>query len=255
MPKAVLKTSISFGLVTFPVAITSGTRSNGVSGTTLHKDCMKKAKRVYKCESCKATDVETVTGYARGLGLVDGSPNYVILEKDEIDALVTDKDRILRVDAVVPEDQIDPRMTDSTYLLYPEAGGEKAYQLLLLALVEKKAAAIVTFHWRKTKLAAITPYEGRLMLTILVRPEEMVGVEAIETPAVNDKEFALAIQLVETLFGDFEHGKYEDEYTKKFKQLVEEGPSAEPTLDEEQPEEISSLLEALRASVEGGQAA
>ncbi|MFI5270077.1 MAG: Ku protein, partial [Chloroflexota bacterium] len=77
--------------------------------------------------------------------------------------------------------------------------------------------------------------------------------EGLSGSKVNEKEVQMAINLVEALSGDFEPGKYKDEYRDALLEVInhkiegtpmEAAPAAKPS------PKVMDLFETLRASVE-----
>jgi DNA end-binding protein Ku len=204
-----------------------------------------KLKQVSVDEAGDTVD-EPVTGYKNLKG------EYVVLSKDQLGSILSEKDRTLSIDKFVPAVEIDPRAYQKSYILHPEEGGEKAYGVIVKAIESRNVVAIVTFVWRsKSVLAAIRSHDGRLLLSQLSFYTEMVDMRNdlyYEAPEATEQEASLAGMLIDGMTGTFDHDDYEDEYTKRLRNLIETGEGiAQGEMEAE--EAVDDLLEGLKASL------
>src|SRR5436305_815878 len=113
----------------------------------------------------------------------------------------------------------------------------------------------------KQQLVAVRPIgDDVLGMATMVFPDEVIDPATIdEIPAaddvkVNDRELAIAEQLVESLAADFDPDKYHDSYREEVLALVERKAAGEhiavqPEADEEEAE-VPDLMSALKASLD-----
>jgi DNA end-binding protein Ku len=69
---------------------------------------------------------------------------------------------------------------------------------------------------------------------------------------VNERELAMATQLVETLSGDFEPEKYHDEYREQVLELIDQKAAGQEIVAQPEPEapaKVLDLMAALEASL------
>src|SRR3954466_7250513 len=153
-------------------------------------------------------------------------------------------------------------MYDHPYYLAPGAGGAKPYRLLLEAMRESGKVAIAKVVIRqKENLVAIRPMDGEVlgMATMIfadevVDPERIDELDAAREVDVNDRELSIAKQLVESLSGEFEPGKYRDTYREEVLAMIERKAAGEeiavqPAREEEE-EPVPDLMAALKASLD-----
>src|SRR5205085_10662486 len=85
-------------------------------------------------------------------------------------------------------------------------------------------------------------------------PEHLDDLPDPDEVKTTDKELAIAKQLVESLAGDFEPGKYRDTYREEVLALIERKAAGEEIAiqpaPEEKPAEVPDLMSALQASLE-----
>jgi DNA end-binding protein Ku len=187
---------------------------------------------------------------------------YVVIEPAELDALDPKKTRTIDIEEFVDLDEIDPIFYDHPYYLAPGAGGGKPYRLLLDAMRDTRKVAIARVVIRqKESLVAIRPMEGDVLgMATMIFPDEIVppdridDLEAAREAKTNDRELAIAKQLVESLAADFEPEQFHDSYREEVLALVERKAAGEeiavqPVRDEEEAP-VPDLMSALKASLD-----
>src|SRR6201994_3657619 len=216
MPRSIWTGAISFGLVTVPVKLYSAVsrktvrfhQLNGKTGVRIQQ------KRVDPTTGDEVPYEDIVKGY-------ELTPDrYVLIEPGELEALDPKKTKSIEIEDFVALDDIDPLYYDHPYYLAPGAGGAKPYRLLLEAMRETGRVAIATVVIRqKQQLVAVRPIgDHALGMATMVFPDEIGAVEEIE---INERELAIAEQLVESLAADFDPDKYRDSYREEVLALVE----------------------------------
>ena len=141
---------------------------------------------------------------------------YVLIEPGELEALDPKKTKSIEIEDFVALDDIDPIYYDHPYYLAPGPGGAKPYRLLLEAMRETGRVAIATVVIRsKQQLVAVRPIgDHALGMATMVFPDEVIDADtideigAVEDIEINDRELAIAEQLVESLAADFDPEKY-----------------------------------------------
>jgi Ku protein len=189
---------------------------------------------------------------------------YVMLERDELEALRPTPDRTIHVEAFVPLEQIDPVYFERSYYLAPgrpgddPRGTERAYGLLLTALEQAGRVGIGRFVMRTREyLAAVRPMDGVLGLETLFFSDEVRRVAEVLpyglSAEASERELNVAMKLIEVMAGDWEPSEYADTYRERVKELIQQkAEGLEPVIEEEPPPrpEMADLLAALRQSVE-----
>ena len=139
-PRAGWTGNVTFGLVSFRVeAFNAVSREQGdIHFHLLHKDCHRRIKYQKVCpEHGEVPADEIVSGYEYK------KDHYVEIDKEELDALRTESERALKIDAFIPCDAIDLRYFDGRmYYLAPDgAAAEEPYAVIAEALAQEKSAA------------------------------------------------------------------------------------------------------------------
>jgi DNA end-binding protein Ku len=246
--------AISFGLVNVPVKAFTGVRSHTVHFHQLEKDTGARVRyRKVSEKTDKQLDADDIEpGYELSRG------RYVVVDPDELDRLRPKSTRAIEIEDFVELTTIDPIYYDTTYWLAPD--GEQAakpYGLLLAAMQDEQRVGVGSVVIRnKQHLAAIRPYDGRLVLTtmrfadeVLEAPDE-VSDSDVARPAT--KERKLARQIVDSMTTDWDPGRYHDTYTEQVQDLIKRKAKGEEiTVEEgeEAPADVVDLTEALEASI------
>jgi DNA end-binding protein Ku len=244
--------TIVFGAVTLPIKLHAAVESRTVHFHEVH---LADGARIEHRRFCSKEDREVPKDeVVRGYEIREGE--YVVVDKDEVDAAAGTRSRIIEVEHFVDVEQIDPAFYDHPYLLGAGTGGADAYRLLHDAMERTSRAAIgrFTFHNREY-LAAIRPYADVLVLHTLRFVDELVAADELELPdagrRADEREVKMAAQLVQTLHEDFDPRRYRDEYRELVLKAIEaKAKGKEPPRDTPPDRDDSDdLLAALQASL------
>jgi DNA end-binding protein Ku len=251
--RAIASGTISFGLVSVPVKLYSGTQSKNLSFNLLHDKDHSRLKQQYICQTCG----EVVEREAMVRGYEYAKDQYAVLSPEEIKALDQESDQSIEIEAFVPMASVDPIYFEKTYLLGPDKGGHKAYRLLREAMAAVGKGAVAKFSTRgRHQLVLLREAQGGLMMHTLFYADEVRDfgeVERGEEVALKPGELELAVQLIEQLGSEgFNPSGYRDEYRERALALIEQkvageqiavGPARAPK------GQIIDLMEALKASL------
>ncbi len=257
MPRAIWTGAISFGLVTVPVRLYSAVNRKTVRFNQLDStDNGRIAQRRVNPRTGEEVPYERLV---KGYEIAPDS--YVVISDEELDSLEPEKTRTIEIEDFVEEAEIPPIFYDHPYYLAPGPGGAKPYRLLLEAMRETGKVAIARVVIRsKESLVAIRPSGDALEMSTMLFADEVNDPSRIdELPDPDDvkttaKELSIAKQLVDSLAGPFEPGKYHDEYREQVLALIERKAAGEEVVVQEAPEaepaEVPDLMAALQASLD-----
>lgn len=228
MPHAIWKGSISFGLVTIPVALYPAEERRDLSFRMLDgRDLTPlKQRRVNERTGEEVAWDDVVKGYELESG------RFVVVAEEDFRAADVEATQTIDVLAAVCAEEIDPAYFDKPYHLEPAKAGRKAYALLreTLRRTGRVALAKVVIRTRQ-HLAALIPDGQLLMLEILRYPHELRSAEALELPpedvaeaGVTEAELEIASQLIEAISRSFDpHAEeYRDTYRDALLSLIEQ---------------------------------
>jgi DNA end-binding protein Ku len=256
MPRAIWNGSISFGLVNIPVKLYNAVSRKNVSFHQIDSDSGARIKM--QRVSSKTGEEVPYERIVKGYELAP--ERYVLVEPEELDALDPEATHTIDIEEFVDLVDIDPIFFDSAYYLAPGKGAEKSYALLAKAMEEQGKVALARFVMRtKQYLASVRAKEGMLLLSTMVYadevvpPEQLPELDEIDRVKVNDKEVAMAAQLIDSLSAEFAPERFRDTYRDQVLELIERKASGEEIVVEtpEAPEATSvvDLMAALEASV------
>jgi len=252
-PRAIASGTISFGLVSVPVKLFSGTQSKSLHFNMLHDKDKARLRQQYVCSACD----EVVERDATVKGFEYAKGQYAVLSDAELKAIEQSSDQSIEIEEFVPIEQVDPIYFDKAYLLAPDKGGQKAYRLLREAMKNAGKGALAKFSTRgRQQLVLLREARGGLMLHTLFYADEVRDFSELDTAesiAPKEGEIALAVQLIGQLATDsFAPEKYEDEYRVKTLAVIEQKVAGNEIVAAPAAAakgQIIDLMEALKASL------
>lgn len=244
------KSVITFGMVAIPIGMSTTTQDNDIRFNQLHKEDNSRIRYKKTCAHCgmevKSEDI--VKGYEYD------DDKYVVITEDEIEKIKTEKEKSIQILHFAQLNQISPVYYEKTYQAVPEAGGEKAFELLRSALmVEQKIAIGKTVMGTKDTLMAIIPREDGILISTMYYADDIKALQKQYTkPEVNEQELNMAKILINSMDTPFDPSKYKDEYQERLRALIETKISGKEIVAPESDNvgKVIDLMEALKASVE-----
>ena len=246
--------TISFGLVSVPVNLYSSSESKAsVSFNMLHKKCGGRLKQQYICprdnnEVVERTDI--VKGYEFA------KDQYVVLSTDELKAIEEKATGMIDVIEFVPLAKVDREYVDKVYYLGPDKGADRAYRLLVAALLDTGKAALGQYAARgQQHLVLLRPLNGVLVMEQLHYADEVRPTTEVTVPEgeVKPMELTLAKQLIEqTTNENFEPEKYKDTVRERVMETIQrkvDGQDITTDIAPESGSKIIDLMDALKASL------
>jgi DNA end-binding protein Ku len=256
MPRAIWSGSISFGLVNIPVKLFNAVSRKSVSFNQIDSRTGARIKyqKVSGADGSEVPNDAIVKGYELPSG------EYVLINDDELATLDPEAVRTIDIEEFVDLADIDPIFYDSAYYLAPDKATIKPYALLAEAMERSQKVGIARFVMRsKQYLAAVRPKDGKLLLSTMVYADEVnetdgiSELDGVSKVDVNDRELAMAEQLIESLSTEFHPEKFEDTYRNRVLDLIERKAAGETELvAAPQPvsaDKVVDLMAALEASV------
>ena len=249
------KSIITFGIVAIPIAMYTTNQDNDIHFNQLHKEDNSRIRYKKTCAHCgkevKANDI--VKGFEYD------EDKYVVVTDEEIEKIKTEKEKSIQILHFAQLNQISPVFYDKTYQAVPQAGGEKAFELLRAALMaEQKIAIGKTVLGTKDTLMAIIPREDGILISTMYYADDIKELQKqYSSPEVSEQELSMAKTLINSMDTPFDPSKYQDEYQSKLRELIETKISGKDVVAPESDREVKviDLMEALKASVEKAQKA
>ena len=243
------KTTIAFSLVSVPISMYTATHDSDISFNQLHEADGHRIRYKKVCGHCnqevKSEDI--VKGYEYA------EDKYITITDDDLEKIKTEKDKSIQILHFATLNQISPTYFDKTYYAVPEAGGEKAFELLRIALLQEQKIAIGKTVMRdKESLIAIIPREdGMIVQTMLYQDDIKELPKTYQKAEVSDAELQMAKTLINSMNTPFNTNLYKDEYQEKLKELIETKIQGKEVQNKEESQTtIINLMEALKQSIE-----
>lgn len=247
------KSVITFGMVAIPIAMLTTTQDNDIHFNQLHKEDNSRIRYKKTCAHCgkEVTTQDIVKGYEYD------KDKYVVITEEEIEKIKTEKEKSIQILHFAQLNQISPVYYEKTYQAVPEAGGEKAFELLRSALMnEQKIAIGKTVMGTKDTLMAIIPREDGVLISTMFYADDIKELQKPYTkPEVSEQELNMAKILINSMDTPFDPSKYKDEYQSRLRELIESKVSGKEIVAAEPDSagKVIDLMEALKASVEKAQ--
>src|SRR5437868_10553633 len=211
----------------------------------------------------KTVDAGTGEEVSRG-DLVKGfevaKGEYVLFDKEELDAVKLESTRIIDIEKFVPRSSIDRLYWDTPYHLVPSGKtGVEAFAVIREAMKLKGMVALGRLVMStRERICAIEIEEAGLLLTTLRTAEEVRAADEIphtELPKPDKGMLDIAEKIIDQQSGDFDPSEFTDRYEDALRALIEEkkkGKPVKPAKPANDDGKVIDLMAALKKSLEGG---
>jgi DNA end-binding protein Ku len=254
--RAIWTGSISFGLVTIPVALQNASRSEELKFRLLRGKDLSPVnyKRVAEVDGKEVPWDEIVKGYEYEKG------KFVVLKDEDFKRIDLEATDTIDIVDFVPLNEINPVFFYKPYYLAPQKGGAGAYNLLRDVLVDTNKAGISKVIIRTRQHLAAVKANGNLLVLELMRfADELVDPNNIKIPTekkTGARELTMAKTLVDQMSEGWDPERYTDEYKSALMKLIdrkiESGGKALPANEHKakRPTNVIDLASVLQRSLE-----
>ncbi|QND70043.1 Ku protein [Tardiphaga robiniae] len=258
-PRAYWKGSLKLSLVTCPVVLYPAATS--VEKTKFHMINRETGNRL-KQQMVDAETGDVVEKEQKGRGYEISKGEYVEIEKEELEAVQIESNHTIDIDNFVPRDEIDRRYLNVPYYIAPDGkAGADAFAVIRDAMKDKDRVALARIVLtNREHIIAIEPLGKGLLGTTLRFPYEVRDEEDyfddIKSPKISKDMIDLAVHILDSKAAHFDPSKFKDEYETALKTLVKRKAAGKPVKvveKEEKPDNVINLMDALKASLKGGQ--
>src|SRR5450759_4314412 len=246
MASSVWSGYLTFGLISMPVKLFSGARSNHISFNMLHRDDNTRVKQQLWCphDERVVERNEIVKGYEYRKG------EYVVIEPEEIKKIEPKTAKAMEILEFVEYKEVDPIYFESSYFLVPDEAGRRPYALLTKAMEETGYVAIakLTMHNREYTVF-LRPHAGGLMLHTMYYSDEVRQLEGFGATDVELKEAEVKVahQLIEALAAEWDPEKYHDTFQENVKKLIETKLEGGKIAEVEKPKKLAPVVDLMAA--------
>ncbi|MGI9245906.1 MAG: Ku protein [Steroidobacteraceae bacterium] len=263
MARTIWKGAVSFSLIHIPVSLYPASRSASLDFTMLDSRDFSPIgyQRINKATGSTVEWGDIVKGYEYEKG------EYVVLTDEDFRQANVEATQTIDIQGFVEPHAIPPMYFDTPYYLAADKRGEKVYTLLREALVKSGTVAIGLIVLRtKQHVCALLPVGDTLLLNTLRYADEVLD-PAVHAPAtrtledarVSQREFGMAVKLVEDMRQSWDAQAYRDTYREDLLQRIEEKVQAGQTktltpaaakTSEMRSADVVDLSELLKRSLE-----
>src|SRR5215213_10911082 len=255
--RAIWKGSISFGLVSIPIALYPATQKEDLKFRLLRAKDLSPVnyKRVAAKDGKEVPWDEIVKGYEYEKG------KFVVLSEKDFQRVDLEATQTVDIQDFVDIDEIDPMYFYKPYYLEPQKGGDKAYTLLREALSDGKKVGIAKVVIKTRQyLAGVKALKDALVLELMHFAEELADAGKLNVPkkaTIGKREKEMAEALVKSMTSKWDPEKYKDDYREALMEVIEEKVESGGKEIEEKPKEkrpstkvidlVAVLQESLKA--------
>jgi DNA end-binding protein Ku len=242
--------SISIGLVNVSVKLYTMIRDQAFSFKMLHNEDGQPLKYERVCTKDKKVVEwkDIVKGYEIRKN------EFVVIQKEELEAIRPESDTRIRLDKFVSLLAIDPIYFEKSYIMVPDKS-EDAYSLLMTVIQQQGKAGMGRVTMRTKEYPVVVHvYNNALVLTTLryayevVDPRDMEELRELKKPG--KKELELAVKIIEDLSGGFDITEYRDTYRDKLEELIQKKMKGEVVMAvAPKQEEVRELMVALQETI------
>jgi DNA end-binding protein Ku len=217
---AIWKGTISFGLVSIPVALQNASRTEELKFRLLRRADLSPVnyKRVAALDGKEVPWEQIVKGYEYEKG------KFVVLKEEDFKRIDLEATDTVDIVDFVDLAQINPIYFHKPYYLEPQKGGAAAYHLLRHVLAETNKAGIAKVIIRTRQHLAAVKANGALLVLELMRfADELVAPSSIKVPTEKKpgtREIGIAKTLVNQMTEDWDPSRYTDDYRSAMMKLI-----------------------------------
>jgi DNA end-binding protein Ku len=217
--RSIWKGSIGFGLVNIPVKLFSAVETSSLDFDMLDgRDHARiRFQRVNEHTHKEVPYDKIVKGYKL-------NDDYVIVEDQDFEDAAPEKSKVIEIESFVDIADVNPMFYETSYYTEPDTKNNKAYALLLKALIQSKKAGLARFVLRSTEsLCIVHPVEHVLVVTRIRFGQEIRSTEDLnigDDVTVSKKELDVGLALINQYAEDFDVSKFKDEYNDELLKII-----------------------------------
>jgi DNA end-binding protein Ku len=217
--RSIWKGSIGFGLVNIPVKLFSAVQTSSLDFDMLDgRDHARiRFQRVNEHTHKEVPYDKIVKGYKL-------NDDYVIVEDQDFEDAAPEKSKVIEIESFVDIADVNPMFYETSYYTEPDTKNNKAYALLLKALIQSKKAGLARFVLRSTEsLCIVHPVEHVLVVTRIRFAQEIRSTEDLnigDDVTVSKKELDVGLALINQYAEDFDVSKFKDEYNDELLKII-----------------------------------
>jgi DNA end-binding protein Ku len=217
--RSIWKGSLGFGLVNIPVKLYSAIQSSSLDFDML--DSRDHARIRYQRVNEHTHKEVPYDKIVKGYKLND---DYVIVDEQDFADAAPEKSKVVEIESFVDIADVNPMYYETSYYTEPDSKNNKAYALLVQALIKSKKAGLARFVLRsKESLCIVHPVENVLVITRIRFGQEIRSTEDLnisDKTTVSKKELDMGLALINQYADKFDVSKFKDEYDDELLKII-----------------------------------
>ncbi len=217
--RSIWKGSIGFGLVSIPVKLYSAVQSSSLDLDML--DGRDHSRIKYQRVNEKTHKEVPYDKIVKGYKLDD---DYIVLEERDFEDAAPEKSKVIEIESFVDIADVNPMFYETSYYTEPDTKNNKAYALLMQALIKSKKAGLARFVLRSTEtLCIVHPVENVLVVTKIRFGQEIRSTEDLniaDDVKISKKELDVGLALINQYAEDFDVSKFKDDYHEELLKII-----------------------------------
>jgi DNA end-binding protein Ku len=217
--RSIWKGSLGFGLVSIPVKLYSAVQSSALDFDMLDSRDHSRIRyqRVNEHTHKEVPYDKIVKGYKL-------NDDYVIMDDQDFEDAAPEKSKVIEIESFVDIADVNPMFYETSYYTEPDTKNNKAYALLVQALVKSKKAGLARFVLRSSEsLCIVHPVDDVLVVTRIRFGQEIRSAEDLnigKDVSVSKKELDVGLALINQYAEHFDVSKFKDEYNDELLKII-----------------------------------
>ncbi|ASU32941.1 non-homologous end joining protein Ku [Mucilaginibacter xinganensis] len=217
--RSIWKGSLGFGLVSIPVKLYSAVEASKLDLDMLDSRDHSRIRyqRVNEHTHKEVPYDKIVKGYKI-------NDDYIIVEDEDFEAAAPEKSKVIEIESFVNIGDVNPMFYETSYYTEPDTKNNKAYALLVQALIKSKKAGLARFVLRSTEsLCIVYPVNNVLVVTRIRFGQEIRSTEDLKIAGdvnISKKELDVGLALINQYAEKFDVSKFKDEYNEELLKII-----------------------------------
>jgi len=219
--RSIWKGSIGFGLVSIPIKLYSAVQTSSIDLDML--DSRDHSRIRYQRVNEHTHKEVPYDKIVKGFKLDD---SYVVLDEHDFETAAPEKSKVIEIESFVDIVDVNPMYYETSYYVEPDTKNNKAYALLVQALLKSKKAGLARFVLRNSEsLCIVHPVKNVLVVTRIRFAQEIRDTDDLKIEddiSVSKKELDMGLALINQYAEKFDVSKFKDEYNDELLKIIKD---------------------------------
>jgi DNA end-binding protein Ku len=219
--RSIWKGSIGFGLVSIPIKLYSAVQTSSLDFDML--DSRDHSRIRYQRVNEHTHKEVPYDKIVKGYKLDDG---YVVMDDSDFESAAPEKNKVIEIESFVDIADVNPMYYETSYYAEPDTKTNKAYGLLIQALLKSKKAGLARFVLRSTEsLCIVYPVKNILVVTRIRFAQEIRETDDLKIEDdmnISKKELDMGLALINQYAEKFDLSKFKNEYSDQLLKIIKD---------------------------------